>query len=266
MTTEQTMLKRFGSAALAAAILATSLAFGYGCARKEGLAVPTVLSAPYDTTRGDPLWAVVPLRNESGTTLVDRFEVSDKVVAAAAQVRGVRVLPLNRTIATMRGLGLSELGSPADARRLAVELGVDGLILGSIIAWDPYNPPKAGIALALYEAPGALQNAQAGLDVRALRYQPTDYQYFPRTAFSDAPASVVSEYLDGKNHQVQTDLQRYARGRHDPGAALGWRRYLTSMDLFSEFATWHAVERLLEHESIRLARSHPGESAADASP
>jgi hypothetical protein len=100
-----------------------------------------------------------------------------------------------------------------------------------------------------------MQDPAEGLDVRALRYQPTDYQYFPRSAFSDAPASVVSEFLDGKNHQVQMDLQRYARGRHDPASALGWRRYLASMDLFSEFGAWHAVERLLAHESIRLARA-----------
>jgi hypothetical protein len=255
MTTQQTMFKssrgviRWLAAASIAGCLAALCA---GCAQKDRLVTPVTHAAPYDTTRGEVLWAVAPLRNESGTTAVDRFEIGDKVVAAAAQVRGVRVVPLNRTIAAMRALGMNDLTSPADARRLAAELGVDALVLGSITAWDPYNPPKVGIALALYARPGTLQDARDGLDVRALRYQPTDYQYFPRTAFPDAPASVVSEYLDGKNHQVQSDLKRYAHGRHDPGAALGWRRYLTSMDLFSEFAAWHAMGRLLEHESIRL--------------
>jgi hypothetical protein len=232
-----------------------------GCAKKDKLVVPVTLLAPYDTSRGDVLWAVVPLRNESGTSIVDTSEVSDKVVAAAAQVRGVRTLPLNRTIATMRALGMTELASPADARRLATEMGVDGLVLGSVTAWDPYDPPTLGLALALYLRPGSLE-ARSGLDVRALRYQPTDYQYFPRSAFTDAPSSVISEHLDGKNHQVQMDLRRYATGRHDPATALGWRRYLASMDLFSEFASWHAVERLLEHEAIRLLRVQSGEVAA----
>jgi len=65
---------------------------------------------------------------------------------------------------------------------------------------------------------------------------------------------VISEFLDGKNHQVVMDVQAYATGRHDPNSALAWRRYLASMDLYSEFAAWHAVGRLIDHEWIRLAR------------
>jgi len=55
---------------------------------------------------------------------------------------------LNRTIAAMRALRMSDLKSPAEVRQLASELGVDGVIVGSITAWDPYDPPKLGIALA----------------------------------------------------------------------------------------------------------------------
>lgn len=252
MTTKQTMFTRARTfvffAALAACVLAVPTG---GCARKDRLVQPVTLAAPYDTTRGDVLWAVVPLRNESGTRLVDVYHISDKVVAAAAQVHGIRIVPLNRTIAAMRAMEIEELASPAEARRLARSMGVDGLILGSVTAWDPYNPPKIGVALALYASPGAMEKGLA-VDPRTLRYQPTDYQYFPRSIHDDAPSSVVSEYLDGKNHQVQASLERYAKGRHDPTAALGWRRFLTSMDLFSEFAAWHAVEQLLVHESFRL--------------
>jgi hypothetical protein len=161
----------------------------------------------------------------------------------------------------MRALKLTDLATPADAKRLATELGVDGLIVGSVTAWDPYDPPKLGLALALYARPGALAKRSAAvLDTRKLEYQATDYQYFPRSSFDTAPASVVSVFLDGKNHQVLMDAKAYAEGRHDPATALGWRRYLASMDLFSEFAAWHAVGRLLDHEWLRLARADAGES------
>jgi hypothetical protein len=164
-------------------------------------------------------------------------------------------LPLNRTIATMRALKMTELTSPADAKRLASEMGVDGLIVGSITAWDPYDPPKLGLALALYIRPGAMDHRGPDtIDTRKLEYQPTDYHYFPRSSFDSAPASVISEYLDGKNHQVLMDVKAYAAGRHDPDSALAWRRYLASMDLYSEFAAWHSVGRLIDHEWIRLAR------------
>lgn len=227
---------------------------GCGSSGKERLDPPRVSVAPYDTSRGEALWAIVPLRNESGTTLVDVLDVSDKVMGAAAQVRGVRALPVNRTLAAMRALRMSELSTPEDARRLAAEMGVDAILVGSVTAWDPYRP-TIGLALALYQRPGALATPTADLaDVRNLRLAPTDYRYFPRSAQADAPASVVAEYFDGQNHQVLMDVRQYAQGRHDPTSALGWRRYTKSMPLFTEFAAHSTVERLIEHEWIRLAR------------
>lgn len=236
-------------------ILALAAALAAGCgSTRETLTPPQTLGAPYDAAGGQVLWAVVPLRNETGTSLVDSIEISDKVVAAISQVRGVRALPLNRTIAAMRALRMADLASPADAKRLASEMGVDGLIVGSITAWDPYDPPKLGLALALYARPGAMDRRGAStIDTRQLQSRPTDYQYFPRSSFDSAPASVVSEFLDGKNHQVQMDVRHYAAGRHDPHSALGWRRYLASMGLYTEFAAWHTVGRLIDHEWVRLA-------------
>lgn len=268
MTSAQTMLNsdahplwggRFRT--LAAAVLAVITLTGCSQAPKEKLVAPRTMVAPYDTSRGDVLWAVVPLRNESGTSVVDTLEVSDKVVAAASQIRGVRTLPLNRTIATMRALNMPGLQTPADAKRLATEMGVDALLVGSITAWDPYDPPTLGLALALYARPGSMdKRGEAQLDTRKLEFQPTDYQYFARSSFDSAPASVVSEYMDGKNHQVLMEVKSYAEGRHDPSTALGYKRYLASMDLYVEFGGWQTVSRLLDQEWVRLARV-PGPTA-----
>jgi hypothetical protein len=98
------------------------------------------------------------------------------------------------------------------------------------------------------------------IDPRALSQGATDRGNLPAGHFSETPASVVSVYLDGKNHQALMDLKTYAEGRHDRTAALAWRRYLASMDLFSEFAAWHAVGRLLDAEWVRLARAAPEET------
>jgi hypothetical protein len=253
MTTAQTMLKNTFLGVLGALALAS-----FSCSTEPKLIAPKDTAAPYDTSRSEPLWAVVPLRNESGTTSVDVFEISDKVVGAASQVRGVRTVPLNRTIAAMQALNMAELASPADAKALAQQLGVDALILGSITAYDPYNPPKLGLALALYPRAGGPGQMDA-VDPHTLEGQPTDYRYFPRSAHADAPASVVSEYLDGQNNGVLIDLRTFATGRVDPKSALGWRRYLTSMDLYSEFAAWHAVRSLVNREWVRLTGSVPAE-------
>jgi hypothetical protein len=247
MTSAQTMLIWM---ALGAALTAPLLG---GCAGRDRLVAPSEHRAPYDTSRGQPMWAVVPLRNESGTSAADAAAISDAVVGAAAQTKGLRVLPLNRTIEAMRALEMAGPQSPDDLKKLAEALGVDGVIVGSITAYDPYDP-VLGLALALYTRPGSLAARTAEpIDTRTLSFQPTDYKYFPQSNFKEAPASVASLHLDGKNQGVQMEVREYAKGRTEAESALGWRRYLKSMGLFTEFSAWVAVGRLLDQETLRLA-------------
>ncbi|MBL8761038.1 MAG: hypothetical protein JNL50_07010 [Phycisphaerae bacterium] len=233
-----------------------------GCSGGPELRTPQTNVAPYNASRGEVLFAVVPLRNESGATVLDRFAISDKVVAATEEVRGVRCLPLNRTIEAMRALKLSEIRTPHDARTLAGELGVEGLLIGSITAFDPYTP-TIGLNLALYAKPGTLgNNGVKPLDVRVLSSSAIEHATPSDNA--DRPLALVSENLDGKNHQVQMDVRSYAEGRTEALSALGWRRYLASMDLFSEFAASYVVGRLIQSEWIRLAGHEArGEEARD---
>jgi len=256
MTSAQTM-QALLVRTLVAALLAAAMTPGFGCSSKQGrLTAPQVHTAPYDTSRGDVLWAVAPLRNESGTTLVDEMAISDEIVAAAAQIKGVRCLPLNRTILAMRALEMESVDTPEDLKTLAMEMGVDGILVGSVTAYDPYNPPTLGLSLALYARAGHLETkGSESLDTRQLVYQPTDYQYFASSNFDDAPASVVSEVLDARGHDVQMRIQSFATGRTEEVSALGWKRYMASMVLYTKFAAWHSVGRLVDHERLRLARS-----------
>ena len=75
MTSEQALDVFKGG--LMSLLLSAMLMVG-GCATREQ---PDVLVAPYDTTRGDVLWAVVPPLNESGTSVVDATFIADQVVA-----------------------------------------------------------------------------------------------------------------------------------------------------------------------------------------
>jgi hypothetical protein len=236
---------------------ATALA-GFACAMlpgcfcdKDKLTSPSVIVAPYDTSRGEVLWAVVPLRNESGTTFVNVGTMSDKLVNAAEEVQGVRCVPLNRTIQAMQALGMPTLQNPADARKLAQAMGVDAVLVGSITAYDPYTP-ELGLALALYGRPGAMaQGEQHPLDPRALTAQPTDSDPKMWTR-NEGPVAVISEHLDAKNNQVLLDLKAFAEGRMKGPSAMGWKRYAASMDLFSEFAAYHAINGIMKQEWTRL--------------
>ncbi|QYK46838.1 MAG: hypothetical protein KF838_08565 [Phycisphaeraceae bacterium] len=256
MTTAPTMLRsrvsraisRLGTPLIASCCTLFALVACSGTQTERVLTPPRVLVAPYDTTRGETLWAVAPLRNESGTTLIDGFEITDKVILAVEEVRGIRCLPLNRVIETMRSLEMMAVRTPDDAQRLASALRVDGLIVGSITAYDPYNPPRIGLALALYS-----NSAGSGtnLDTRTLSTQATDASR-QHARSSQSPSTVVSAMLDGANHQVLMDVKTYAQGRHDDRSALGWEIYLASMDRYAQFAAHHVVDRLVQNEWLRL--------------
>lgn len=237
-----------------------------GCSSSDRLVAPEVVVSPYDVSGGEVLLAVAPPRNESGSSDVRVLEVGDALVAALEEVRGVRCVSMNRTLAAMRSLGLSSVETPTDAERLASALGADGLVLGSVTAWDPYNPPVIGLAVVLHARGGQLvrRSASGDVDVRSVRVQPTDYRYFPGSAYASAPSSAASEHFDGRNHGVLMEVRGFAEGRHDSGRALNWKVYLASMDLFTEFAAHAMARRLMEAEWLRLAREG-GEWMTDGS-
>ena len=256
MTSAQTML----APVLLASLMLISTIFTTGCqkgSKRDQMFPPGVIVSPYDTLEGDVLWAVVPPRNESGTSLADDLKIGDSLVAAAQGIRGVRCLPLNRSIAAMRQLGFPRgIESSSDAHSLAEYLGVDAVLAGSITAYDPYDPPVLGLALALYAKPGAMANAsQAKLDSRALTMAFTDFGTFDGLSFAGQPVSVVSEHLDARNHEVLMAVKSYALGRSDHQSALAWRVYTASMNLYTQFAAHHTIGRLIDEEWLRLARS-----------
>lgn len=245
-----------------ASLLAALIVAGFlpACASKpdprDRLDVPAVLVAPYDTARREVVWAVLPPRNESGTSFVRTDLVGDELVAAVQQIRGVRCLPLNRALEAANELGMPDGPMDAgDAVRLAEALGVDAVIASSITAYDPYDPPVMGLALALYSRPGAMtRTANADLDTRALAVAFTDFGRFDGVRFAGEPLTVVSEHLDARDHGVLMALRRYANGRSDPNSSLRWRVYTASMELYTRFAAHHAVGRLIDEEWMRMAR------------
>ncbi len=246
---------------LVAAVLLASLGVLSACASrpKDPLVMPRVLAAPYSAEGGEVTWAVVPLRNESGISTVSGQAMGDKLVAAAEEVRGVRCVPLNRTLLAMRALEMTSVRSPADARKLAEVLGVDGVLVGSITAWDPYTP-VIGLSVALYARPGAALGQQPVLGPRDVSTRTTDGP--GRGGIPDGPLALASEHMDAKNNAILLDVQAFGEGRQNGPSALGWRRYLESMDLYSEFAAYRIVDEIVRSEWIRVGASGAGEAEA----
>ncbi|MEN0020864.1 MAG: hypothetical protein AAF747_08285 [Planctomycetota bacterium] len=239
--------------AAVAAVAVLSLGFG-GCmsSPRDDLYRPHTLTSPTqqaDPAAPDELWAVLPPLNESGTTAVDPLSVGDAIVASIQQVQGLSALSMNRTLQSMAALDLGPTPSlsPADIRMLAEAMGVDAVVVPSITAYNPYDPPVFGLTLALQRRDTRL--ADDSFDPRRLVRAPVDPSLVQPTTFATRPTSVVSAHLDAQNHAVLAAVRSYAVGRHDPTDALAWRKYTASMPLFTEFATQYTVRRLLERET-----------------
>ncbi len=247
------------------ALLCSCLALA-GCAGNKDyvLTAPQPTLAPYSTTGAEVTWAVTPPRNESGTSTIDILTVGDELVANLEEVRGVRCIPMNRTIDAMRQLQLSQVTSAAQARALATALNADGVVVTTITAYDPYRPTM-GLAAALY-ARSAAMNSQGPLttDARALARTTSDGNATSETS-PTKPLSVVSAHLDGRNHQVQADVRTFALGRQRDRSAIEWKRYLQAMPLYVGFSCHYAVSELMKQEWMRMGRATAAAEKAHAS-
>ena len=85
---------------------------------------------------------MAPLRNESGSIQADGGSIADHLTKHLENASNLDVIPVNRVLAAMARLEYGRVTSPTEARHLLHSLSVDGLVVGSITAYDPYDPPK----------------------------------------------------------------------------------------------------------------------------
>ena len=229
-----------------------------GC-QQQKLSQPIVLKAPYLNER---VWAVVPFANESGVSGVDGAMVADRFVTEIEQVDGLRCLPLNRTLAAMKSLGMTGVRDLQQASTLMRTLQVDGLVLGSVTEWDPYKPLRFGAAVEVISAGEGADRKP--IDLKELTMPTAESKGGVATGKIAADVSQGSRVFDAKNHETLSELERYARGRFDPNSALGAQAYETRIDLYTRFGAYVLTRDLLEQEAARLGVALEGGKAERA--
>jgi len=249
------MPHKFRQVMLTAATLAAAVAGGMsaGCSGFGGAG--HTAGPPPSPYRARHVFAVVPLRNESGSTHVDTAAMADKLTHELQRYAGIDTLPVNRVLAAMAVLGIEEVHTREQAMAVRQELGVDGLVTGTVTAYDPYDPPKLGLSVEVYLG----EHTPAGrLDTRALTRAAVDGETRPTGgAHGGQPASTVAGVFDAADPAVARGLMGYggshSRSPHDPE---GWRVYRISMDLYSQYVSRVMVARLMHAERARLG-GHP---------
>ena len=231
--------------------LVLAVLFLAGCFGGPRLTEPRFLSSPYEDAQ---LWAVVPFANESGSLHVDPYEIADAMAAEIQHVDGLVTLPVNRTIAAMRELDLPAVSTPGEAMQVMNLLGVDGLLVGTVTAYDPYRPMTLGIAIELHQRDR--ETVYRRLDTRDLTRSRTG-SFAPGSLQDANPVAQAAGVYEAANHRTLSRLKDYASGRSVPDGAFGKDIYQVRMDLYAQFVSYQLLQDLLEREHLRLVSIVP---------
>jgi len=226
-----------------------------GCGRKPlKLNAPNV--SPYPANK---VWAVAPFMNESGTSAVDSLHIADLFTDEVQKVRDIDTVPVTRVLEAMRALEMDYVSSIGDAQTLARVLDVDGLVVGTITSYNPYHPPRLGMTVQLYTRGELVQrDGPGGYDIgtskgmRLLGESPNDHR-LPGLRVFQQPVASASAVYDASENTVRLEVQEFARGRTDPDSALGWERFLYSMDQYTQFVSDRLLRDLLREERRRVS-------------
>jgi hypothetical protein len=198
------------------------------------------------------VWAVAPAVNLSGQKAVDPILQADLLYQQLQQVKGLTVVPVNRTAEVLASLRLEKIQSEQQAAIVCDLLGCDGLMVPTVTAYDPYNPPKVGASLILFIKPPQFAR-QASVNPRDLARQasPPPDSSLPANSGGGVVQSVGM--YDAQNGTVRAALLRYAEGRNDPQGPYSSKEYFVSMDRYCGFVYHVLIADLLDSPKLRRA-------------
>ena len=219
-----------------------------GCNPRGRLTAPTTLSSPVTHTR---LWAVVPFSNESGVSTVNSYRIADAFTQQLEQVRGIRMVAVNRVVNAMRIAEIQAVTTPADAIRLIETLDVDALVVGTITAYDPYPPPTLGMAVQVF---GRWSRSDvARFDPQALVRAPSDTTVSMGDLGGPLAIAQASGLFDSRNNTTLGLLRTFAAGRTVPDSPFGTEVYLMDIELYTQFVSYWLIHDLLAFERSGLS-------------
>lgn len=181
---------------------------------------------------------VAPVLNLSNRDDWDPLKVTDALASELQSFPGIAVIPVNRTLAALAGMGKSACESPDDAHELARRFGATATVVAAVTEFDPYDPPRLGLILQWYDASPDRELMSAAQDW--------------------LPAWQVQRTFDASHESVQRELRDYDRARESRDSPYGAATHTKSQELFARFCMWSAIVTMQEHRAAgRVARARP---------
>lgn len=191
--------------------------------------------------------AVAPALNQSGSTDFDSDRLADLMASEFAHARGVNVIPVSRVLGVLATQGAEQIRSAAHAMEVARLVGADALLVFSVTEYDPYDPPRIGIAAQLYGSwPGQ----------RGQRVDPVALTRSTGSAPGGLPPrrrGLLSQHqrvYDASHDAVVQAIRRYARRRDADESPFGWRKYIVSQQDYFRFCAHETIRNLLQDGGV----------------
>jgi hypothetical protein len=193
------------------------------------------------------VWAVAPAINLSGQPQVDPLVQADLLYQQLQQVDGVIAIPVNRVAEVYAGLRIDAVASQEQAAAVCEVLGCDGLLVPTVTVFDPYDPPKMGVALQLFLRAHTM--SPQGVSPRELSRQAKPK---PGETLPARPSFVqVVGMFDAANGSVRSALESYTQGRADPTGPLGPKEYMVNIDRYGQFVYHSLLAELVDDPRLR---------------
>jgi len=156
--------------------------------------------------------AVVPFFNQSNFPSINGAKVAMNYRHQLQQVRGFEVVPVGVVDQFLKENPIP-INSVPNFQLLAKQLGVDAVVVGSITDFDPYYPPKMGLAVRWYAANECLHPIPPGY---GLPWGTSEEEFIPEYLRYEAEFSLAQKQLQTQTPKpgTQAPEQQGPAGRH----------------------------------------------------
>ncbi len=201
--------------------------------------------------------AVAPALNHSGSSAFDEIKVADLMASELGDVRGLRVIGVNRVLAVLAEQGVDQILSPQHALAVCERLGADVILVFAITEYDPYTP-VVGMAVQLYGHRSSGPMLDPVATSRMARPFPVDPD---REA--TRPWGQMQRTFNAAHEAVRDEVEDYAKNHGADEGPYRWRKYLASQELYVRFCCHAAARELMEqlegNGSSALAQATAGQ-------
>jgi hypothetical protein len=237
------------------------------------LALPAALAGCFQVTGGgEKLYnslsgvrtvVVAPVANLSTSNDLDTLDVTNALASEFQQVEGIHVVPLGRVYQYLAANRMRSVGSPAEARALAAAFKADVTIVAAVTEYDPYDPPRMGLAMHMYSSTVLpAPDGSSGFDpISASRSAAP----FPVTDdATNKPRDMIARIYSGRDTEVEALARLYAKRRSSDASPYAWRRFIVDQREFQRLCCYALIREMLgetgrkrERLGIKIESDHP---------